>query len=836
MIRWFRIIIKTLITLLTFLVLFILGMAWYVNTHKKELLGELISGVNSKINGTLTVDEMKPAFFSGFSGFSVALKNVTLRDTLYTITQKDLLHAKEIYISFNIISVLKRKPEVSKIGITDGSIYIAGDSLGNNNLVGLWKNKQASPFIIQPRIKEISIESVSVVIENTYRSNFFSLDIKKLTAKLSEKDSVLFFNSRIDIRTKDVMFNTLHGSYLKDKDISGELDLKYDTLTKLVSLKPYQDIKIDGNEVKLTASIHFCNKPADFAINFKSDKILFKDAVSWLPPNISVRLKPISIEQPVSLNSEIRGKVQFRDTPLIIVDCQAPKNSLKTPNATIENCSFDCSFRNWADTTKGPGDQNSIIVVHRLKGSWMTIPFEADSLQVLNLVKPVLTGRFSAKCPAKKLNTLFESDKFLFENGEASLDIHYHGAIDIEDTTDASIDGFADIKNADITYLPKAIPFSNSNLSLVFSGHDVFFKDVRLQSGNNILQMEGSLLNFTDLYYKNPDNLLFEWKIKSSKLYLDQFLVLMDKIKPKNTGPDTLPGNKIMLMARQMEQLLEMGNIHMSLNVDQLIYKSFIANDISASLLLSKELIEVENAQVNIAGGKLTLKGTLDQKFDTPVIKTGIKIDKVNVKDLFRAFNNFGQLVLTDKNLAGLLSANAVLKGKMTENAEVIPESVIGNVSFNLKQASLTGFDPLKKIGGKIFRNRDLENVQVSELNNNFDIQGDKIILKPLHIETNALTINVDGVFGIRNGTDLNIDVPLRNPIKDEAILNDSLRMYRSGKGITVHFKATDDPVTGKLKIDWYLRSKTENKTTEDDKKKWWKPRTWLGKRKKKDD
>jgi len=72
-----------------------------------------------------------------------------------------------------------------------------------------------------------------------------------------------------------------------------------------------------------------------------------------------------------------------------------------------------------------------------------------------------------------------------------------------------------------------------------------------------------------------------------------------------------------------------------------------------------------------------------------------------------------------------------------------------------------------------------------------------------LYIESSAINMKVAGVYATGStGTDINVDIPLRNPGKDELIDNTELRQERNMKGITLHLKAKsgDD---GKVKIVW---------------------------------
>jgi hypothetical protein len=102
-----------------------------------------------------------------------------------------------------------------------------------------------------------------------------------------------------------------------------------------------------------------------------------------------------------------------------------------------------------------------------------------------------------------------------------------------------------------------------------------------------------------------------------------------------------------------------------------------------------------------------------------------------------------------------------------------------------------------------------MSNVSIRKLQNRLEIQGDKIVINPMYIESSAVNIQVEGVYGLKKGTDINIDVPLRNPKKDELVVDDSTRMGRGMKGIVVHLKASDGD-DGNVKIKLLSKGKRE--------------------------
>ena len=104
------------------------------------------------------------------------------------------------------------------------------------------------------------------------------------------------------------------------------------------------------------------------------------------------------------------------------------------------------------------------------------------------------------------------------------------------------------VDNAALQYVPRGLNFKNTNISLVFTEEDLLIKNLRLQSGKSVLNMEGTVKNFLNLYYNEPEKILLTWQIRSPEVHLGEFFsflsqrktVLVEKKKAKSTFSEDL--------------------------------------------------------------------------------------------------------------------------------------------------------------------------------------------------------------------------------------------------------------------------------------------------------
>ncbi|HTN47560.1 MAG TPA: AsmA-like C-terminal region-containing protein [Flavipsychrobacter sp.] len=807
--RWVKIPLIIAGSLLLLLVAGWIVLALYIQSNKKHLLESITSQLNENINGKVAVEDMSLALH-GFPGISVGLENVTLRDSLWQTHRHDLLHAKHIYVSVNVLSLLKKKPKVRDVNIADASVYIYIDSSGYTNASVFAKkdNKPKEKKKKQPEISHISFTDVELALDNRTKKKMFRLDFRTLVAAATYNDTGWVAQTREDVVFKDFTFNEEKGSFVKNKRLRARLTLHFDNKLKALFI-PAQSIKLDDDELTFWAKFMFNTSPPQFSLKFTARQILYKNAVALTSPNIQQKLNLMDVKDPVDLYTFIDGRIKFRDTPIVRVNWVVKNNVFITPGGEITNCSFTGSYLNSKTPGWGTNDKNSLISVPVFVGNYSGIPFKADSLLIENLIQPVLTGNLQSSFKLDKLNDAIGSEALNISKGNAMMDLVFRVGLSKDDPSPPFLKGYVSIRDLGFTYLPRNISFNNSDVTLFFTGHDLLVRKTKLQSKSSVLFVEGSILNFLNLYYTAPEKILLDWNITSPLINLNEFQSLLSA-RAKAKAPPTVKASRgAGRVASQLDVVLDKSNANMKLNISKVVYKKFTAKNITAMMLLDQTGITIRNARVHNSDGLLNLNAIIDQRGKINDVALKATVDNVNVKKFFAEFSNFGQTALRSENLNGSLSADINAKTQITDDGQVVGGSMFGAVHFMLKNGELTKFEPFEKIGKFLFRNRNLEHVTFRDIQGRFDLQGNSIKINPLRVESSAFTMAVEGVYGLKGGTSIFIDLPLRNPKKDADILDDSLRAIRSMKGIVLRLQAVDGS-DGKVQIK--LRTGTRKK------------------------
>jgi hypothetical protein len=799
--RWSKIALKIFGGLVALVLIVFVAIGLYVNANKKTLLETITKQLNKNLNGTLTIGNMEPTFFKGFPGVSISLKNVVMKDSLWKAHQHTLLEANDFDVAVNTMALLTGTIEIKKIEISNAKIYLFTDSNGySNTSIFRKKDKKKKPETEEgssdARLKKFSLKEVSFVVDNKKGHKLFQFEVAMLNGEMDYSFSGWEARLKLKAMARSLAFNTRRGSFIKDKMLEGPFKINYNEGTGIIDVAENQ-LNIGKDPFLIGAKFDTSKENTDFSINIKAPGILWRDAAALLAPNISAKLNMFDLKTPIDVTCTLAGNMGPGGDPAINVTALVKDNVLTTPGAVIDSCNFKGVFTNNYLNGQGFTDANSAIKLYQFKGSYSEMPFSIDTMFIHNLDKPIATGVFKSKFEIAKLNKAIGEETLHFTKGTANVKLAYKADIVDFKLSKPIVTGVVDISNADVSYVPRKLNFTNTAISLNFTSTDLFIKNIRLQSGKSVIMMDGTIRNFLNLYYTAPEKILLNWQIKSPELHLGEFLGFLGSRKPaKKTKRHAKHSN----FSEDMNDLFEKSMVDMHLRVAKVYYNKFVATDATADLFLSEAGIGLKNVSVKHGGGSLKVNGNVSQKGKLNHFSINTTLSNVDIKNFFYSFDNFGMTSLTSKNLKGFLYSKTKIAGTITDQGKLVTNSLNGKVVFDVKKGALLSFDPIKNVGKFAFPFRDLDNVTFENLNGNFDIRGPRITINPMQINSSILNMDVAGVYSMSTGTNIALDVPLRNPKKDEDLTDKREIQSRRMNGIVLHLLATDGE-DGKIKI-----------------------------------
>ncbi len=793
--RWFRWLWRSLAVILLLAVLSYVGMAWYINHNKPALLKSLTENLSEGLNGTVTIEDMEPAFLVGFPQISLRLRNVLMRDSLFENHGRTLLKAEDLNISVNGLALIRGNIDISRLKISNADINIYTDSSGYST-TAIFPKKSANQKSSKtyPLIKRFSLVNVRVKIDNQQKKKLFNFNVKDLTGKLKYSNKGWTAKADLNTDVKSMAFSTRKGSFALNKNVEGELEAQYLTESGIIEIKP-ASLKIGEDDFVISALFGSIDNPDYFAIKIRAKQIMWRNASALLSPNISSRLNLFELSQPIKVGCDITGDFSAEGDPLITVRADIKDNQLHTSGGSFNDCTFIGYFTNDFDKKSGFNDANSAISFRNFTADYSGIPIKISRANILNLEKPIARGKFESEFDVKNLGNILDKNLLGFSNGKVSIDLNFVGDIVNYEISKPLFEGSIDITNAALQYVPRRLKFEDVDISMIFKADDLTIPKFNLRSGKSNVNMNGRIDNFLNLYYTDPERLVLNWKVRSPQIQLSEFLGFLGARKTSRTTVQK-KGD----FTNELDLLFEKSNVDMDIDVDKVIYNKFTATNFNANILLSSKGISLKNGFVNHGDGAIKFDGSMSPSGKSNNFKINTTVKDVNISKFFEGFNNFSLKSMTSQNLQGKVTADANLSGILLDNGQLLENSLRGNLNFNLKDGALVNFDAIRNVGKYGFPFRNFDKISIYDLRGKFKINGEKIEIAPMKINSSVINMNFEGVYSFNAGTLLYINVPLRNPKKDEDIENKDELANRRMRGIVVNLIVKDGD-DGKVKI-----------------------------------
>jgi hypothetical protein len=769
--KFFKYTFRAVAILLSILFLLYIIVFIYVSVNKKSIINEVTQEIGKKINGKVSIGDVELSFFRSFPKVAVLLHSVLVTDTIFAQHHHPFFKADEVYAQLSIIKLIKKESAVNGIRIERASIYLFTDTSGYTNTYLLKprsnsedsnnnNNNKATQHTIQ--LKSIELREVRITIDDRMKKKLLDGIVNNLKVKLYDEEDATFFSAKADILVNSLAFNLSNGSFIKGKKFEGVFDFRVDKNLQQLQFDSI-DIKLAGQPFNITAKFDLVKPDPQFSLLIHTRQMFYDVGKSLLTAKIDTALSIVSLEKRLDADADIKGPLKGGD-PLIIVNWKVKHSQLITSFLNFDDASFVGYYTDEVFPGRPRRDPNSKINISNFSATWNGFPVSSDNIEINNLYKPLLTCDLTSSFSLSKLNELTGSNSILFQSGKGSIDVTYKGPIEKNNNANSFVNGIVSFKNGNVLYAPRNVELKNANGRLEFKNSDVLIENLRCDVLNNKIIMDGQAKNLLTLINTQPNKAIIDWNIYSPSLNLASFIYLLKsrtRISHNSTGNS---GNKLNKLSGNIDDVLDKGLLRMNLKTPKLTYKKFEATNVNANVTLLENRYEINNVSMENAGGHIEFNGSLiTYKDNYHQAKVNASLDNVDVNKIFAAFNNFGQDGIEAKNLEGKLTANVNAVLALDDEGKAYPNSIESKVNFSLKNGALINFEPVKKIQSVIFKKRNFDNIHFAELKDSMEIKSQEIKINRMEIQSNVLSMYVEGIYSMKGNTDMSVQVPFSN-------------------------------------------------------------------------
>lgn len=794
----FKFSVYTFLGILSLLVIAGITLSIYFSNHKAEIVTDINQKINENIKGTVAIGDVSYTLIKGFPNFALTIDNVVLKDSLWAQHKHTLLTAKEIEVHINVKKlILDKEVDIEKIQINDATINLYVDKNGVSNSSDVFKPKPKDT-VAKPKkkitIDEIALDNVKFISQNIQRDKLFDFDVTSLESKIEYTDTGWNTDLYIDTFAKSMAFKLAKGSFIKDKKVEGKLAITFSAKENNITVVT-EKLGIGEDKFDITAHFSLNKKTPLFDLNITTE-ILWTNAAKLLDAHIYKILNHLNLTKPLKANCTIAGNMSVAGDPVIVVKAIIKDNELISPDGTFTDCSFNGEYNNTFKKGMGTSDENSAVILTNFSAQFKKIPFSIPKVMLYNLKIPVATGVFKSKFNLQSLDQFIHEDLMTFTEGNADVNLKFNVNLAKFKINKPIFSGNVLVKAATLNYIPKDISFQKTDLLLNFTEDALIIDKLKYTNGDNTVFMKGKIDDFLKLYYKDSGKMILNWKIYSPNFDVQHFIGMLGK-KNKNKTPKD-PTKKV--VSGKLQSMIDDSQVNIDIKADKMTYKNLTANYFTTSIQLDNGQLFVKNGLIKTCNGAVTFDTQLIPNNNLYNFSADANINTVAIPQFLTAFNNFGIISFQPNDIKGNLTVKTSFKGSITQTGELVENSLVGKVNYKIINGSLNNFEPIIKVGKIVFPNRDVKNIDLEDLEGRFDINGEQITVDEFYVSSSIINFDVGGVYSFGKGTNLQMTIPLRNPVDDYKITDSIQRANLRYKGIVAHLQAVDGP-DGKIQI-----------------------------------
>ncbi len=786
--KFVRIIAKSLLAVIGLAIIFIIALSIYLQTHRAEIVSKVKDELGKTINGDVEIKDIDLSVLRHFPNIGIQIKGIRILDSMY---HRPLLQAAEVSAGIGIFQLFKKDKTINEITISTGLFHLFTMSSGyTNGYLLQTKNKtQSNSSEGSIHVNQIQLSNVRAIIEDAPQNKKYECVANDIFIKIKYDNEFWKMTMDEDILVKGLGFKLSKGMYLQNCLLKADnWEIDFNTVKKELVFNNSK-ISIDKQPFVLSGKFHFADS-SFFHLDATTKNISFTEATKIITEKIKGKMRFTGLEKGFDVHATFDGPLSGGGDPFINVDLITLQNVLTTPITSFTQCSFTGNFNNHISDTMEAGDPNSNIVFRKFSANWNGLLISTDSILIQNLSEPLLRFAFISSCSLSDLDSNLELSSIRLTKGTAVVKINYDGPLVTDPSLLNKVGADILLKDGEGIYEPRNIVFSKCNGRISISENSLSIQKLVFDIQKNHFEINASGENVNRVALADSGKASFSCDVYSPSINGNDFTFLFDEAKSvssrskKNTGLNAT--------AAKIDNILVNGNMQLNIKAGHIIYQHFTADNIKASMLFTTDKWEIQNASLQHAGGNFSLAA----KFNA--IKNGVrdatakfKLDHVDVRKVFYAFDNFGQDAIISSNVRGTLNTNGDIHFLVNKKGNFVGKSLSGTMNFSLKNGALVNFKPFENINDIVFKNRDFSDVQFAEINNKFTISKGEMQIDRMEIASNVLHIYLEGLYDFNHkNTDISIQVPLNNLSKSK---NDTRREKKgldAKTGASVYLRA----------------------------------------------
>ena len=710
----FKIIFKIL-----FVLVFAISCVIFIITvyFSDEIKMSVVKKIQQNIEAPLILDNVDLTIYDNFPYTSLKISNLTIIES-ERFDEDTLLFAKRAYIELSLIDILKKVYDLKSIIITDAKINIKYNNLNNPNFKIFKNNNQ--------RNAEFSIKKITLL--NT------EFNIKKeipiLDMRWALDRAIITINEHeYSFNTKGYSNNLIVGmtDYMKSKKfhLITKTQIKKDTITIHQS-----DLNLENVLLKTEGTILYGNT-LNLKVSCKNQEI--HQIIKNLPKNIQKGCAPFTANGKISFNSSLKGLINKENNPLFKMDYEIleGKFKLKTNAFTLYDIHTSGSLSNG----ENKNFYSTKIVSNIFNASTKNGTIRGE-FTLKNLNDYFLITEFKSSWDLRQINRYVKKSPFSKLKGRLRTNTNFKGNISFNNRFKKMFLNSkhkSDIKLEDVFFNYKQLPlsFNLQSVSGTLDKHKIIINSCVATMSETDLNFEGEILNLIPYILNEAPKIYVDGSISSTYTNFSEFMSISKNSNKKNLNRSNLMPNWI--------------DAKSNINIKTFSYEKFVASDLIGDVSYKNGKLTIGSLNTLSLSGEITGEAELTEPTNNTLrLLTNLKLKKINIRNSFDAFNNYGQNFISKKHLKGVGTAEVEIESYWKPKFILDTKKLKINSHLIIEKGELIEFQPLESLSSYVSLD-ELKHVRFSTLENTINVSDEIITIPTMEIKSSALSMFLSG-------------------------------------------------------------------------------------------
>lgn len=738
----------------------LLASAWM---YEDEIKARAIAALNQGLLTDLDVKSLDYSVIKHFPRVALTAKEVRLMGAYGP--EDTLLTAGELSFELGLIRLLGGALAFDQIRVRDGQLHMRKDATGRVNWQ-VWNPADSA------NSSETAFDLERVLLENidfSYRDTPNQLFVEAVQVGASiagrfEGQKLLLQGS---IETTSGTVISEGKDWMHQAPLNGRLSMEIDSEDELYT---FQDLDLEVAGVGLQGKAAFTASPQGVTtlIDARITSIDLSQLPRLLPAFIAEQLGPYALSG--------KGEGHFFMSGLLsqgrIPEWTA---GLSLRSASAKHREEDVSLADVLTDLEVSGGGNSrgnLQIKHfsgYLEGGKVELVGSIDDFTALNA-----DLKLFADLSLADLQRFLTAASVADLTGSARMELSYSGVLpftskdgnrsfDAEMLKRSSYAGTAVLQGVRLSVEGLAKPLEDMTGRIVLDRDGASVERLAMRVGDSDFTLEGRISNI--LPWLLAEDQMLRVDAKSTSRHID----LASFISSEQESPSSADEVYHFALPGRMQ-------VEVDARMEVFTFREFEARELRGKVRLTPAGLLFDALQFENAGGKFLLSLRASPAENGFKIAANADLIDIDVQELFRQFENFGQGFLTTSHLRGRCTASALFQASMDRSLHIDPAKIYSSIDVKIENGELIGLQSMQSISDYMRENRliapfvkadvleeKLRHIRFATFENRIEIRNERIYFPMMDIHSSVMDLKISGSHWFDNRIDYSVGLYLRD-------------------------------------------------------------------------